>query len=172
MLDKVFGLPTHALVIHLVVILLPAAALGGIAVALVPPLRRRYGELVVLTAVIAVAAVPVATHSGERLFLRKSATFGPGSDLEAGLIARHITLGHQLWPWAVTLLIGVLLVAGLPLLTRRDGRDGQRGGSGIGARAVTALAIVAVLVGGVGSTVMVVRIGHAGTKAVWSTLPR
>jgi hypothetical protein len=178
MLDRVFGLPTHALVIHIVVILLPVAAVGGILVALVPPLRRRYGELVALATVLAAAAVPVATHSGEHLLVRKTAILGPGS-AEAGLIGRHATLGHQLWPWSVTLLAGVLLVVGLPLLQARrraagqgpsPSRPGRR--SLTAARALTALAVLAVLVGGVGSTVMVVRIGDAGSKAVWSTLPR
>jgi hypothetical protein len=186
MLDTIFGLPTHALVIHLVVILLPLAAAGGIVVALVPALRRRYGELVVLATVAAAAAVPVATHSGEHLLVRKSATFGPGSDREAGLMGRHATLGHQLWPWSVTLLVGVLIVVGLPLLlaSRRTAAGAEtsagpettaarhRRRSSTWARGLTALAVLAVLVGGVGSTVMVVRIGDAGAKAVWSTLPR
>ena len=168
MLDMIRGLPTHALVVHAVVILLPLAALGGVAVALVPPLRRRYGELVAVLTIVAVAAVPVATHSGQYLFDRKSAAFGPANTAEAALMAHHRSLGHQLWPWAVVLLVGVLLVVGLPLLGRRD-RDARRSTM---TRGLALLGAAAVLVGAVGTTIMVVRIGEAGSKAVWSTLQR
>lgn len=41
------GLPVHPLVVHAVVVLLPAAVLGTIAVAVRPAWRRRYGTLVV-----------------------------------------------------------------------------------------------------------------------------
>jgi hypothetical protein len=169
MLDMFRGLPTHALVVHAVVILLPLAALGAVAVALVPPLRRRYGEVVAALTILAVAAVPVATHSGQYLFNRKSAAFGPANTAEAALMERHRVLGHQLWPWAVTLLVGVLLVVGLPLLADRRDRTAQRS---TWSRGLALLAVAAALVGAVGSTVMVVRIGEAGSKAAWSTLQR
>ncbi len=123
MLDTVFGVPTHALVVHAVVVLLPLAALGGIAVALVPALRRRYGTVVGLLTVAAVAAVPVATRSGERLFERQSARFGPNDVTEAGLMEEHATLGEDLLPWALLLLAGVALVVVPPLLTRRRERE-------------------------------------------------
>ena len=77
MLDDINGIPTHALLVHAVVVLLPLAALGGIAVALVPALRRRYGGLVVLLTIVAVAAVPVTQRAGQRLFDRLSGRFGP-----------------------------------------------------------------------------------------------
>jgi hypothetical protein len=168
MLDKISGLPTHALVVHAVVILLPLAAVGAVAVALVPALRRRYGELVAALTAVAVAAVPVATHSGQHLFDRKSATFGPANAAEAALMDRHRALGHQLWPWAVVLLVGVLLVVGPPLLLARQGRHATE--RPLWTRGLALLAAAAVLVGAVGSTVEVYRIGEAGSRAVWSNL--
>ena len=117
MFDTVFGLPTHALVVHAVVVLLPLAAAAAVVVALVPAARRRYGVVVALLTVAAVGAVPVATRSGERLFARKSATFGPSDTVEAGLMERHRELGGQVLPWALLLLAGVLVVVALPLLT-------------------------------------------------------
>jgi hypothetical protein len=36
-LDDIDGIPTHALLVHAVVVLLPLAALGGIAVVSCPP---------------------------------------------------------------------------------------------------------------------------------------
>ena len=67
MFDLINGLPVHPLVVHAVVVLLPLAVLGTIAIAvttgLAPPLR----PLVVAAAAVATVLVPVATSSGEAL---------------------------------------------------------------------------------------------------------
>ncbi len=76
MFDTVFGLPTHALVVHAVVVLVPVAAIGGVLVALLPRLRQRFGPLVAVLAVAAIPAVFVATQSGERLERRLNASSG------------------------------------------------------------------------------------------------
>jgi hypothetical protein len=173
MLDLISGLPTHALVVHAVVVLLPLAAVSAVAVALVPALRRRYGELVAVLTAVAVAAVPVATHSGQHLFDRKSATFGPANAAEAALMEGHRNLGHQLWPWAVVLLVGVLLVVGPPLMLgrmRRHSASPASPASPAWARGLALFAAAAVLVGAAGTTIMVYRIGDAGSRAAWSTL--
>jgi hypothetical protein len=165
MFDTIFGLPTHALVVHAVVILLPLAALGAVAIVLLPALRRRFGLVVAALAIVAVATVPVATHSGQYLYDRKSAFFGPGDDAEAGLMQQHRKLGHELWPWAALLLVGVLLVVVVPwYVARRDGRPDAW------TRWATLVGIATALVGSVVSTVLVVRIGHAGSQAVWDSV--
>lgn len=181
MLDTVFGIPTHALVVHAVVVLLPLAALGGLAVALVPALRRRYGTLVGLLTLAAVGTVPVATESGERLFARQSARFGPADVTEAGLMQQHRELGEDLLPWALLLLAGVALVVVPPLLARR--REPALVAAGQHVRPadpaettpgwtapVALLGAVVTLVGAVLTVVMVVRIGHAGSEAAWERL--
>lgn len=181
MFDTIFGLPTHALVVHAVVILLPLAAAGAVAVALVPPLRRRYGLLVAALAVVSVGSVPVATRSGQHLFDRKSATFGPNDVTEAGLMEQHRHLGLQLLPWALTLGIATVIVVGVPLLFARAASSGSHRNAGslasrpavsmpVWARVVSWLGIAGVLVGAVASTILVVRIGHAGSRAVWDKL--
>ena len=187
MLDNVFGVPTHALVVHAVVVLLPLAALTGIAVALVPALRRRYGGLVLLLTIGAVATVPVAQQAGERLFDRLSARFGPDDVAEAALMERHADLAHKLLPWALLLLAGVALAVLPPLLARRSA--GARpvaatvgGGPAHAAAApepaaspawtkpVALLAAAVTLVGAVVSLVMVIRIGHLGSEAAWERI--
>jgi hypothetical protein len=52
---QINGLPVHPLVVHLVVVLLPLAAIGTIAIAVRPVWRRPYGALVVLFAAAATA---------------------------------------------------------------------------------------------------------------------
>lgn len=177
MLDEVFDLPTHALVVHAVVVLLPAAAVGGVLIALVPALRRRYGLLVALVTVAAVAAVPIATNSGERLYDRQSARFGPADVTEAGLMQEHADLGEQLFfPWAVLLLVGVALVVLPPLLLRRRALVPAGGGPApdepepAWVKPVALVAAAVTLAGAVMTIVLVIRIGHAGSEAAWERL--
>ena len=54
----VFGLPSHVLVVHAVVVLVPLAVLGAVAVALWPAARRRCGWLGVGVTVVATACIP------------------------------------------------------------------------------------------------------------------
>ena len=81
MFDLVNGLPVHPLVVHAVVVLLPLACLGTIAIAVRPVWRERYGVLVVACAAIATALIPVATSSSEALEERVG---GPGARAEMG----------------------------------------------------------------------------------------
>jgi hypothetical protein len=165
MFDTINGLPLHALVVHVVVVLLPLAALCAIAIAVWPKWRQKYGIPVALLTVVAVAAVPVATHSGQNLLLRRNQLFGPGDDTEAGLMEEHSKLGTQLLPWALVLGIAVVILVGMPLLLRQSSDSFGRQSTLV--RGVGLLAAVAVLVGAVGSGVMVYRIGDKGAHAVW-----
>jgi hypothetical protein len=125
LLDTFHGLPTHALIVHFTVIALPTAAIGGILVALVPRLRRRYGLLVGLVTLAAYVSVPLAVHSGEDLYTRQNARFGPAEATEAGLMQQHQTLALELPKWTVLLLIGVFLVVVPPALIRWQRRRGR-----------------------------------------------
>jgi uncharacterized membrane protein len=151
MFNQVNGLPVHPLVVHAVVVLLPAAVLGTIAIAVRPAWRQRYGTLVLWVAAAATALIPVATSSGESLEHRVG---DPG---------RHAALGDQLIWFALPLL---LLVGTLVLLGRRADRapdeDASPRRTGL-ARTVTVLAVVAALATGV----QVYRVGDSGARAAW-----
>lgn len=152
MFDLVNGLPVHPLVVHAVVVLLPLACLGTLAIAVRPSWRRRYGVLVVACAAAATALVPVATSSGESLERRVG---DPG---------RHAALGDQLIWFAVPLLA---LSAALVWLDRRhrDVTTSSRPAAGAGwvVRTVAALALVAA----VAASVQVYRVGDSGARAAW-----
>jgi hypothetical protein len=122
LLDIFHGLPTHALIVHFTVVALPTAAIAGILVALWPWARRRYGLLVGLVTVAAYACVPLSVHSGEELYARQSARFGPQQATEAGLMQRHEDLALAMQKWTVLLLIGVVLVVLPPAVIRWDRR--------------------------------------------------
>jgi hypothetical protein len=152
MFDLINGLPVHPLVVHAVVVLLPLATLGTLAIAVRPGWRRPYGLLVVACTAVATALLPVATSSGEALEERVG---NPGE---------HAELGDQLIWFAIPML---LLAAALWWLDRRSA-TGDRASAGRATsvtvlRAVAALAVVAALA----TTVQVYRVGDTGARAAW-----
>ena len=147
MFDLIDGLPVHPLVVHAVVVLLPLAALGTLAIALVPRWRARNGPLVTAVAVLAAVLVPVATSSGEAL------------ERHVGDPGRHAQLGDQLIWFAVPLAVLALL---LTLVSRRSA------GRPAAPWLPTALAVVAA-VAAVATSVQVYRVGESGARAVWSS---
>lgn len=147
MLDTFFGLPTHILVIHAVVVLIPLAALVTIAVAVVPSWRARFVWWVAALDLVTFGASLVAKESGESLYHRLQA-IGAGQSVH-----EHTELGDVM-PWFVLGLLIVAVLLGLVRHTRRGA-------------APLVLAALAVAVG-VASVVWVVRVGHSGSGATWS----
>lgn len=144
------GLPVHVLLVHALVVLVPAAAAAVVAAAWLPGLRRRLGPVPVGLAVLALVLTPVTAQAGEWLQDRLP---------QAPLIADHAELGEGLLPWVVGLAVGAV---GVHLVGRR-----QDGGS---AQVPSALRIgVAVLATAlaVAATVQTVRTGESGSRAVW-----
>lgn len=150
MFDLVNGLPVHPLVVHAVVVLLPLACLGTIAIAVRPVWRERYGVLVVACAAAATLMVPVATSSGEALERRIG---DPGT---------HAELGDTLLWYAIPVLV---LAAALVWIDRRR-RTGHDSSRFDGPRFVQVVAAVA-LVAAVAASVQVYRVGDSGARAAW-----
>ncbi|VXC47097.1 DUF2231 domain-containing protein [Nocardioides sp. AX2bis] len=156
MFDLINGLPVHPLVVHAVVVLLPLAILGTIALAVRPAWRISYGPLVVAVAAVATALVPVATSSGEALEKRVG---DPGE---------HAALGDQLLWFALPVLVLSLVLVVLARRDRSRTADGTESTSSrTPARATTAVAVLAVLAS-LACAVQVYRVGDSGAKAVWS----
>jgi hypothetical protein len=151
------GIPLHPLVVHAVVVLLPLAAVGAIAVAVRPAWRRQLGVPVLLLGIAGVAAVPVAVWSGG--YLR--AALGGGGPL----VEVHAARATTLLPVA---LVFVVLLAVTVLTGRYADRDEPtRDGSATVGRVALGSGILAALAGLV-VTGLVIWIGHAGSAAVWS----
>ena len=148
MFDLVNGLPVHPLVVHAVVVLLPLAVLGTIAIAAKPTWRASYGWLVVGIAAVATVLVPVATSSGEALEERVG---DPGE---------HAELGDQLIWFAIALLLFSFLMV---YLDRRRAAGKPAVGPSALPTVVTVLAVVAALA----TTVQVYRVGDSGARAAW-----
>lgn len=162
MFDTVFGLPTHALIVHAVVVFVPLTALAAIALTAVPRWRTRFGVLAALAALTSIGSVFVAQESGE--FLEDRVLSAEGAPFE--LVLKHTSLGEDLLPWVLVLSIALLALVGLSFWAQRRGSGGPSwldlAGWGIGGISV---------VGAVLSIVYVILIGHSGATAVWSDLP-
>lgn len=144
MFDTFLGLPLHPLVVHAAVVLLPLAALGVIALAVVGRWRKPYAALVLLGLVVAFGSAFVAKESGEAL------------ERTVGSPGEHAEWGDRL-PLAAGAL---LLVGGFWLLL--EWRSPERRA---GLRRVLSIGSSLVAVGAIALTVVT---GHTGATAVWS----
>ena len=143
--ETVFGLPTHAIVVHATVVLLPLAALAVLLHAFWPVARRRLGIVTPVLAGVALVLVPLSTHSGESL--ERSVGHNP-------LVERHAELADGMLPWAIGLFV---VAVGLWLVDRSRERP----------RWVPIVAGVLAVVAVVGTVQLIVRVGHAGAQATW-----
>lgn len=143
MFDLFNGLPLHPLIVHAIVVLLPLAILGTIAIVAVPGWRRRYGPLVLAVTAVATVLIPVATSSGEALEKRVG---DPGT---------HAALGDQLIWFALPLLVFVAAIVWLDRRRPESGRPVKQ--------VVAGLAILAAVAAGV----QVYRVGDSGARAAW-----
>ena len=88
--ENLFGLPTHILLLHVVVILLPLAAVATVAVALSSRFRHRWGIATVCATFVVTLFVPLTTQAGESLAARFPTN---------AMIVRHANVGNQLVFW-------------------------------------------------------------------------
>jgi hypothetical protein len=148
------GLPAHPLIVHAIVVLLPLAAVGTLAVAARPTWRRHLAVPVLLIALVGLVSIPVAVRTGAQL----TDALGGGGPLVA---VHHARAG---WLLPVSAVFVVLLLVTL-LLGRRSDRfalDPAARLTGL----TTAVAVLAAIAGLV-VTGLVTWIGEAGAAAVW-----
>jgi hypothetical protein len=167
-MDKIFDLPAHPLFAHYPIALAPVVVLAVIAMTVRPAWRASAGPLVIAGSVVVFVALLLARKSGEELYelLDREPSIG-----------RHEDLANQ----SVLLWLGFVLVTVASVVLHRRARgggpadeaslDGGRpaGASGSVRRAVTALAVLSIVLGVV-STVWIARTGHEGAKSHWSFL--
>ncbi|XVS65648.1 DUF2231 domain-containing protein [Actinosynnema sp. CA-299493] len=160
-LVTIFDLPAHPLLVHAVVVLLPLAAVGAAALAVVPRWRQRYAWPLLGVTLLAVGSVPLAQWAGEQLHAKMAALGNP-------LIQRHADLGNDLLPFALG--FGVVVVA---LLVSGRLADRERAAAVEDSavprtwRRIAVVVAVLVVAAGAAATVQTVRIGHSGSTAVY-----
>ena len=155
-LDSLFGLPAHPLIVHAAVVLVPLAAIGTIAIAFWPSARRKIGWVVVGLALVGTVSCYLASKSGEALQENVPRT---------AAVVDHAQEGDGAAFFGAAVFVGAAAIMGIDEVRRRRTAAGQPDDPrlrtiGIAAGAV---AIVLSLLGGA----RIVQVGHSGAKAVW-----
>jgi uncharacterized membrane protein len=145
------GLPSHVLLVHFLVVLVPLTALLEIACALWPVVRR--GQIVWLTLILAIATLvltPITTNAGEWFYnLQRH---------PEPILQQHAERGGWMIYFSVALLVVAVALAVLHVAERRS--EKRRLPTKI------IIAIVALAVG-ISSIVQLYRVGDAGAHSVW-----
>lgn len=144
--DTIGGLPVHVLVVHLVVILLPLAAIGAIVIGLIPKASLKFGILVWIAAGVSLGACVVAERSGKQLAQR------------VGVPREHMQLGEQVKYYAAALFVISFVMW---IIDRQTG--GRRSLAGKIVAGVMIIAAIAAIYGAF-------RAGDTGARAVWAPI--
>jgi hypothetical protein len=173
---NVFGLPTHIVLLHIVVVLLPIVALATILTAVSSWFRHLYGLAVLAATFIVTLFVPLTSQAGEALADRLPV---------APEIRHHADVGKQLVIWAAVFGVCLAGVVALDLIRRASALDLTRTETWAVARvpfdwrettpgwaegAFRTAQFLAVLAS-IGVLAMVTIAGHTGAQAVWSEYP-
>ena len=145
------GLPAHALLVHLVVVLVPLTGLLVIVCGLWPAARR--GQLLWLTLALATATMiltPITIDAGEWLYDLRTKP--------SPILREHAERGETMVYFAAAMLAVAIALVVLRLIERRSDRRGMV------TRIVVGIIVLAV---GISSTIQVYRTGDAGAQSVW-----
>jgi hypothetical protein len=160
---EIAGLPLHPLVVHLVVVLVPVAALVSVVFAVVPRWRWLLRWPAALLALGAVAASWVARLSGASLL--DDRPFLLDAEPLRTRVSDHQQLGEIL-SWSVLPFAAVVVLAAWALPGRSplvDGRAARESRLPAAERILT----VAVIVVAAAILVVAVLTGDSGSRAVW-----
>lgn len=165
------GLPLHVLLVHAVVVGVPFLAALVVVLAAWPAARRVLWLPTLLGALLLLGLTFLTIEAGKWLEARVPPT---------PLILEHTAQGEDIIPWMIALVTVTALVAALAIVERRQRRgrtDPQvaaaRGTAPPATRTspgrivVVGLLVVAAIGVGAGATWTIVRIGEAGSRAVW-----
>ena len=144
------GLPAHPLLVHLVVVLLPAVSLMAILGTVWPAAQRKFTFLTPALALFGMIMVPITVKAGDQL----AATLGIGAAID-----HHATLARRIPPFAIALFVTTTAQwAYLQFVRRRTW--------------LTAVIAILVIASAVATTLQVALAGDAGAHAVWGSVGR
>ena len=169
MFDQVFGLPVHALVIHLVVVLGPLGALSAIAYAARPAWRVALRWPTVVLAVVTGATSYVAAESGEKLEHRLLTTAAARNSPGGRLIEAHADAGGAMKLVGLAFMVVALVVVLWALPATPVQRNVTDPAGPARSPAVALAGVVLLVLAGLGVLYQVTVTGHSGAKAVWSS---
>ncbi len=107
MLDTIFGLPLHPLIVHATVVVVPTTALLVALAAVYPRFRAWIGPVPALAALTSCVLVPLSTGSGEELEHRVG---------DSSLVEKHADLAETLIWFVVPLAVVAVALSGATLV--------------------------------------------------------
>ncbi len=146
------GVPAHPLFVHLVVVLVPLAAIAAIFAAVWPKARTKIGLTMPILTTAAGASAVLAVQAGEWLEEHVDGS---------ALLEKHTDLGDTVLPWIAVFVI--LAWAHWVWFKLVAVKVQGRAGTVIGWVLAIALILVAVA-----STYVVYVVGDTGAQAVWT----
>ncbi|WP_217913614.1 DUF2231 domain-containing protein [Miltoncostaea marina] len=157
-MDSIAGVPTHPLVVHLPVVLIPVTLLAAIVSVAWRRARRAAAAVALGSALVAAAGAQLATITGEELEERVDVT---------AAVREHAALGESTRTLAFLTAVAALLWFARAAGARRLPGAGRvrrlLAPRAVGAALAAALVATALL-----TTVWDVRTGHEGASAAWS----
>jgi preprotein translocase subunit SecG len=174
--EEIGGLPLHPLLIHAAVVFVPLLAIGSVAYAVVPGLRRLLWWAVGLLALAGAGSTVLARFSGvafrQRLLRKHLLTpeFTPKVDA-------HQHYGTvTMWVTIALAVVSLVLIWAVPRRSRSTSgaagsgaEDSGAGGSGGGGAAIQIVLAVLVIGLAVASIYYVYRTGDSGARMVWGS---
>ena len=156
MIEELWDIPAHPLLVHFPIVLIPVFAAGAVATAIRPDWRRRFGWALAGTTLVGAGAALAAARSGKPFQEALQPGLGPLAD-------RHADLGNQSALFAVLFLVSASATAAADrwYSTRAESAE-----SPIGPRVGAGLAVVTAILGVV-AAVWVIRTGHEGARITW-----
>jgi hypothetical protein len=143
---QINGLPAHFLLVHFVVVLLPLTAVAAIIASVWPAAQRKLTFLIPLGAVAGAIVVPITVRAGNDFFRHLGSP---------AYVLHHQQLGLMVFNWA----------AALAVTTTAQWVVLQRSPSTV----VRIVLAVLVIGSAIGTAVIVVLAGDAGSRAVWGS---
>ena len=146
MFDSINGVPIHALIVHVAIVLIPLSAIGAILIAARPKALRFFGVKTVIAAAVGVVAGVISKTSGQNLSQR------------VGWPQEHVDYGN-IFPIAAVaflllLVVFWLIARGVPLNRNRP----------LWLKVFGAALILAAI----GITYLTVLTGFSGASATWT----
>lgn len=161
MTETFANIPSHPLIVHAPIVLVPLSLLLTVLMVVVPNLRRRYGALAVGILTLAMIGTFLAARSGKALERQYTSAGRPIPDL----LHDHAAMGDRL-----RFLVAVYLVLTIVWIIRsrrvvpiygEDGSPSRR------PQVISLIVVVLVLAAGTLSTVSTWRTGTLGSRSVW-----
>lgn len=160
-IDSFGAIPSHPLLVHIPVVLLPLSLLGTILMVIVPNFRRRHGSLAIMILAIGFAGTILAARSGTSLERINT----DGGQSIPKLLQNHADMGNRL-----QYLVGIYLVMSIIWIVRarRSGSDHGNDGHLLSQQRIISMIIIGlVLAAGSSSTWSTLQTAHSGVRSVW-----